>query len=49
MKKQDCFIKNIYIKVAQKDDSLDNLVGIRITKKEEKEKLIVIFPIGYNI
>lgn len=49
MKKQDCFIKNIYIKVAQKDDSLDNLVGIRITKKEEKEKLTVIFPIGYNI
>lgn len=49
MEKQEGLIKNIYLKVAQKDDSLDNLVGIKITKNEGREKLTVIFPIGYNI
>lgn len=49
MKKKQDFIKNIYLKVAVKDDFQDNLVGIRITKNEEKEKLTVIFPIGYNL
>ena len=49
MKKKQDFIKNIYLKVAKKDDSQDYLVGIRITRNEEIEKLTVIFPIGYNI
>ena len=48
MKNKDYFIKNIYLKVAKRDDSSDNLVGIRITKSEKTEKLTVIFPIGYD-
>ena len=48
MKDKDYFIKNIYLKVAKRDDSSDNLVGIRITKSEKTEKLTVIFPIGYD-
>ena len=49
MDNKDYFIKNVYLKVAKRDDSSDNLVGIRITKNEETEKLTVIFPIGYSL
>lgn len=49
MNNKDYFIKNIYLKVAKRDDSSDNLVGIRITKSEGTEKLTVIFPIGYSL
>lgn len=43
------YLKNIFLKVAEKDDSSDNLVGIRITKNANREKLTVIFPIGYRL
>ena len=50
MERKKGFVENIYLKVAQEDnDSSDNLVGIRITKNEGKEKMTVIFPIGYDI